>query len=443
MSRPLPELLAEIDALKNEIDALHPLKPEQEQRIFQKFRLDWNYHSNAIEGNKLSAGETRVFLLEGLTAQGKPLKDHLDIRGHNEVIDYLVDFVRRKAELREVDIRGMHKILLVEPYQAEAVTPDGQKTKKWIKLGEYKTEPNQVTTSTGAIKSFSLPEETPAKMGILLGWYRSEILGEEHHPVVIAAILHYQFVAIHPFDDGNGRMARILMNLVLMQYGFPPVVIQTEERDKYFAALIKADAGEVDEFVTFIAEKLIASQQLYLRGARGESVEEADDIDKKVALFKQQLHHVPDPIRYSREIGNQFATGPIRIFAAMAVKKLVMFDDLFFGSVFQANSGYGWIPFEKTAAGLKELENAFLRQSMQFCRFQFTWAKFRKTPMNPFEVGATLNFHFQEFKYMVEGQIKPITRVYSEPMTEEDCKRIVQEMAENIFASIQQQSKKK
>jgi len=118
------ELVAQADALKVEIDKLRPLKPEVEHRIMQKFRLDWNYHSNAIEGNSLTLGETRAFLLEGLTANGKPMKDHLDIKGHDDLITFLELFIQRKETLTEAAIREMHKILLKEPYEVDAITPD-------------------------------------------------------------------------------------------------------------------------------------------------------------------------------------------------------------------------------------------------------------------------------------------------------------------------------
>ena len=443
MSRPLKELLVEIDALKKEVDAVRPLKPEQEQRIMQKFRLDWNFHSNAIEGNKLSQGETRVFLLEGLTAHGKPLKDHLDIRGHDEVISWLLDFIRRKAELSEADIRGLHKVLLVEPYQVEAVTTDGKKTQKWIKLGEYKSEPNQVTTPTGATRIFALPEDTPAKMGELVAWYRRQMGGEQIHPLITSALVHHQFVAIHPFDDGNGRMARILMNLILMQYGFPPVVIRTDEKDTYYFVLGKADAGETEEFVCFIAEKLIASLQLYLRGARGESIDEMDDIDKKVALFKQQFQHLPDPIRYSPEISDQFVVGPIRQLLAKAMKKLSMFDDLFFDrSLFYSVNDT--VDSEATdVLSLSQIEKLLLSRTIAACWFAFSWRSFRKAPENSIKVSVQVSFKFDEFEYHVTGVGSGITRPYSEFLKEEDCDRLVKEMAETVFQSIQTQSGQK
>src|SRR5688572_3676444 len=188
MAKNLKEELAAVDALKAELDSLRPLNPEQERRVFDKLRLDWNYHSNAIEGNQLTPGETRLLLTEGLTADGKPLKDYLDIEGHNHVIDWLVGFVRRSEELTEAVIRGMHEILLVRPYEVTAVTADGGKVKKTVVLGKYKSQPNQVTTPTGAVRRFALPEETPAKMGELMNWLRTEQKKQDLHPIAVSAI---------------------------------------------------------------------------------------------------------------------------------------------------------------------------------------------------------------------------------------------------------------
>ena len=159
----LNELIIQVDTLKTEIDNLRPLKPEDERRIMQKFRLDWNYHSNAIEGNSLTLGETRAFLLEGLTANGKPLKDHLDIKGHDDLITFLELFIHKKDILTEAAIREMHKILLKELYETDAITPDGRNIKRKVQLGTYKTEPNFVRMNTGEIHKYVLPEDVPPK----------------------------------------------------------------------------------------------------------------------------------------------------------------------------------------------------------------------------------------------------------------------------------------
>jgi Fic family protein len=285
----LTEIITKVDQLKAEVDALRPLNPEQEQRIMQKLRLDWNYHSNALEGNTLSPGETKAFLLHGITAKGKPFRDYLDIKGHNEAIIYLEEFIRGQRLLTEADIREIHKILLVEPYEVDAITPAGQPTKRRIAIGQYKTMPNHVRTTTGEMHYYATPEETPAKMGDLMKWYRQQTQKGELHPLILAATFHYQFVTIHPFDDGNGRMARLLMNLILMRAGYVPVVVRIDTRTDYLLALEKADTGELEDFINLIGEVLIHSLELYLRGAKGESIEELDDLDKKVALLQRKL----------------------------------------------------------------------------------------------------------------------------------------------------------
>lgn len=287
MQEHLKALLEAIDRQKSAIDALRPLPPEREAKVLQKFRLDWNYHSNAIEGNSLTYGETVVFLMEGLTAKGKPFKDHLDLKGHNEGIDFLMDLIKNSQALTEKTIRELHEIVLVEPYSTPARSLDGQKTEKRVTLGAYKTLPNHVKTPSGQIHYYATPEETPARMQELMEWLRDRQTQEDMHPIVLAALFHHRFVAIHPFDDGNGRMSRLLMNLLLMREKYPPVVVRMEDRNAYYAALQQADAGVPEAFVTFIAENTLRSLSLYLRGAKGESIEEPSDWEKQVALLKK------------------------------------------------------------------------------------------------------------------------------------------------------------
>ena len=181
----------------------------------QKFRLDWNYHSNHLEGNSLNYGETKALLLFGITAQGKPLKDHFEITGHNEAIDWVIDMVKGNRSLTENFIRELHQLLLKEPYEVDAITPEGKSTKRKIAVGQYKTMPNHVKTVTGEMFYFATPEETPAKMHDLLVWYNEKVTQKDFNPILIAAEFHYKFIRIHPFDDGNGRTARILMNFIL------------------------------------------------------------------------------------------------------------------------------------------------------------------------------------------------------------------------------------
>lgn len=276
------EEIAKALELKNLLDSLRPIDKEQEGRIMQKFRLDWNYHSNNLEGNSLTYGETKALIMFGITAQGKPLKDHSEIKGHNEAIDWVIEMVRGDRPLTESFIRELHRLLLNDLYD--------EKLKKGIKLEAYKTTPNHVITETGETFYFAKPEETPAKMADLMEWYNESIEEENMNPISLAAQFHHKFIIIHPFEDGNGRTARILMNFILMKFGYPPVIIKTEDKVNYFAALRLADAGNITAFIEYIAKNLNHSLEIMIAGAKGESIEEPDDIDKEIALLEKRLN---------------------------------------------------------------------------------------------------------------------------------------------------------
>jgi Fic family protein len=149
--------------------------------------------------------------------------------------------------------------------------------------------PNHVETSTGEMFYFASPEETPAKMNDLLKWYKDETEQGESHPLILASLFHYRFVRIHPFDDGNGRMSRLLMNLILMKHGYPPVIIETSLKNHYLDALQYADAEDYDKFIIFIGERMLESLEMWLRAAKGEAIEEDEDIYELVSSLKRKM----------------------------------------------------------------------------------------------------------------------------------------------------------
>jgi Fic family protein len=154
-------LFANLDRVHADLDALRPLAPEQEARVLQKFRLEWNYNSNAIEGNSLTLGETRSLLLHGLTAAGKPMRDHLDIKGHNEAVVALEEFVRSEYPLTEQFIREMHQ-LLGEPYHTPAQTAGGQPTRKLICPAATKRAPTTCLPPPAKCSTSPAPRKRPA-----------------------------------------------------------------------------------------------------------------------------------------------------------------------------------------------------------------------------------------------------------------------------------------
>lgn len=281
--------IAEIDRLKVKLDDLRPLTPDAVGRLAQKLRIEWNYHSNAIEGNTLTLGETRTLILHGLTARGKPMRDHLDIVGHNDAVKAIEEAVEEDHALNQTFIRNLDRILLKEPYEMPADIPDGRQVMRSIAIGQYKDMPNNVRTRTGEMHYFAPPEQVQSMMSDLIDWSRAKE-AEGEHPIVIAATFHYRFVQIHPFDDGNGRMARLLMNLILMRHGYTIAIVQRDGRDQYIAEIEQVQAtGSVAGFIQYIAECCRYSLELHLRAARGESIEEPDDIDREIAVFKRSM----------------------------------------------------------------------------------------------------------------------------------------------------------
>ena len=317
--------IEEIDRLKGELDALRPLPADVVDRVGQKLRLESNYHSNAIEGNSLTLGETRSLILHGLTARGKPMRDHLDIEGHNDAVKAIEDSVKTDEALNEVFIRNLHRVLLKEPYENDAITPEGQPTKRLISIGDYKTQPNNVRTSTGEIYYFASPEQVKPAMSDLIDWYR-KTENEGEHPIVIAATFHYRFVRIHPFDDGNGRMARLLMNMILIKHGYTVAIIPIEEREQYIQTLEQADKNEdLAEFITYVAHCCKYALNLHLKAARGEDIEDVEDIDKEIALFKRSLQKGTDDTIKAREYADQV----LDPFSSYFLEKLEHFSGFF------------------------------------------------------------------------------------------------------------------
>ena len=177
-------------------------------------------------------------------------------------------------------------MILVKPFWKEAITPDGQTTRRKIKIGEYKEHPNSVQLPNGEMFHYAKPEEVAMKTQELMDWYRSST---DLDPLVLAAELHYRFIRIHPFDDGNGRVARLLVNYALMLNDLPPVVIKSAEKNKYLTALQKADVGDRDTFHSYMGEQLMWSLELNLKAAKGEDLEEEGDVDKKLTLLKRKV----------------------------------------------------------------------------------------------------------------------------------------------------------
>jgi Fic family protein len=421
-------MLNQVLLLKNELDALRPLGREQEAIIMQKFRLDWNYHSNHLEGNSLTYGETKALILFGLTAQGKPLKDHFEITGHDEAVKWIEDIVKQERPLTESFIRELHTLLLKESYRKRAESPSGIATTREIKVGQYKSVPNHVFTQTGEMFYFASPEETPAKMHDLMEWFREKQANSDTEPVLLAAEFHYRFIRIHPFDDGNGRTARLLMNFILMQYHYPPVIIKTEDKQNYFNMLRLADAGNIEPFVNYIAENLSRSLEIMIKGAKSESIEDPDDLDKEIALLEQKLKGVGNRIEKTKSLETilEFYDKSYLRLSIAYQKASKKFNKFYDNIQFSESMGDSNITREAIKNLIEDNESDFIPD---FKLFYFFYSFMNLAPFE-FDFVSSVYVHFKPTTYLISlrstnNKYSDLKKPYSEQLTDEEINLIV------------------
>ncbi len=238
------------DAQNATLDQWKLKRPDLWPTILHKLKVRWTTDSNAIEGSTLTFAETLFFLEHGLTVKGKPFKDHLDARNHAQAIELVFDAVASRRPITEGLIKELNAVILSGITHTPARDHLGQIVQKPATPGVYKQWPNHVLQADGTIHTYAEPLQVQPQMQELCS-YIERSSGHVHHAIV-AALAHYNFVRIHPFDDGNGRGARILMNIVLMRGGFPPAVLPATERQDYIASLVEADTGNIRPFVDFV-----------------------------------------------------------------------------------------------------------------------------------------------------------------------------------------------
>lgn len=238
-------LLDAIADKKNRLDRLRPLPPEALSNLEHYYDVELTFTSNAIEGNTLSAVETTLVLEQGVTISGKPLKDHLEALDHFDAIRYVRELARENSPLTEGDVRNLHRLVM-------------QRSRPDI-AGRYADLARYVRTETGRYE-FPSPAEIPALMGDFAKWIGTAALTPQS-----AFTAHRRLVDVHPFNDGNGRTARLLMNLVLIRGGYPPIAVRPEDRTDYIRALQQAQAGLGSEsFDQLLYERLDATMREYL-----------------------------------------------------------------------------------------------------------------------------------------------------------------------------------
>lgn len=230
---------------KNELNKLRPFPKAALRNLREQIIIEWTYNSDAIEGNSLTLRETRLVLEDGLTISGKPLREHLETINHKEAIEFVEKLVRKNFSINAHAIRQIHTLILSRIDDEEA--------------GKYR---NVKVYIAGSKHVFPEAIEVSALMSDFDKWLRGK--DRKQNVIKYAAEAHFKLVDIHPFVDGNGRTARLLMNLILMKYGFPPAVVLKVDRKKYYDCLEKGHKGDLEDFTNFIGRSVERSLAMWI-----------------------------------------------------------------------------------------------------------------------------------------------------------------------------------
>ena len=255
---------------KKRLDSYRPLPPVLLARLRHELMIEYTYDSNAIEGSTLTIRETRLVIEDGITVSGKTLGEHLAARNHPEAIRFIEELVDRGREVDEDAVLRLHGLIL------KGIDEDA---------GEYRVSGVRIAGAT-----FSPPSSNDVKpmMRELGSWLKEN--PDEYSPIEQAAMFHHRFVRIHPFSDGNGRMARLIMNIILMQRGYPFIVnITTRERERYLRTLSEADMGNFSPFVNFLAMSVERALDIYLQALEEKELLTLAEASELVAYSQEYL----------------------------------------------------------------------------------------------------------------------------------------------------------
>jgi len=446
---PYSDKILEIDDLRAAIQSRSPLPPDVLKKVNYKFRLEWNYTSNSMEGNSLTRSETRSVMIGNITVHGKPIKDVLEMKGHDEIITGILKMGAGEVQLSETRIRDIHMGIMHEDDPEKASL-----------IGKWKTQDNYLFNYKNERIDFTPHAEVQDAIHQLLNWLSAERekiargTKDALHPALLAFRFHLEYVSIHPFYDGNGRTARILTNLILIAYGYPPVWVREDERNAYYQYLadIQGYGGSSDIFYEFMAGLLLRSQQLVMDAVEGKEIEAPDDVDKEIALFKKSLSDEPDALpKNNKDIFARYEDS-IKPLFELFVKKHMQFEELFYESWVESypddrNGGQGLEHLDKSMEEMKkqlglweneDQEGRYEAPPVEVCSIHYHFSSFRKTGTNTFDIHVTILCGFLAYEWQLFNGENVLSKFYSQPLSQDEIETFVRETVRNTFQEIKE-----
>lgn len=439
-----------IEELYKQWLSLQPLNQKNDERLWRKIRLEWNYNSNRIEGNTLSYGETQLLLIHDRVEGDHQMRYYEEMKAHDLAVEKIRGFARdKKRHLTEADIRDLNLLILKEPFWKEAETQDGQPTRKQIFPGKYKTQPNHVRTPTGEIFKFAIPEEVPGKMQELMEWFKESIESPSVPIASFLAQLHHRFIIIHPFDDGNGRIVRLLLNYALIRLGYPPFVIENRDRESYFSALQKADTGNMDVLAIYLGRTLVSWLEIGIKAAEGKNISEPEDIDKKVDIFirKKEAEGLKEVKSLSEQTKEELCDQSlIPLFEAFR-NRFRQFKNLFNSNEISVKAPEDIL--DNFMMSMIDGETSFKEGSEEnMIRLEILYRTYKDE--KPFNIGVSISAALYELKYRVEirtyldsspdHKFVEREKIYTYIWTDSEIEKFVSEGKELFFEKLKQRA---
>ena len=456
--------LNEIDQLREYIESFGTLGKELLNKINYKFRLDWNYYSNRMEGNTLTIEETKSVMVGNITIQNKPIKDVLEMQGHDKAIQLILKMGKGELNISESRIKELHKAIMYEENPSENE-----------KIGKWKTKPNHIINYKGEKFDFVAPEEVPEQMHVLINWINTEkekITANARgalHPVQLAFEFHMRYLTIHPFYDGNGRTGRILTNLILISYGYPPIYVKDEDKIIYYRYLANVQAYGADKLMFFdiMADYLLRSLNIVKDAIEGKEIEEPGDLDKKIQLLEMELNTISPDDEVKMKFGKEaflfcYETWITKLIS-YSVPVIQKFNKFFTGTHHYISVDHGNVrlsfsdePVTTITEKLsEEINNEISRigQSRPEFRIQTFYGPLRKGGLKTFGCNYSLIIKFDEIKYEVFvddfdeiteklTENKMYERLLHQVLSDKEMKNVVQMLGNTIYKHIDYYTKK-
>lgn len=444
----LEQKLQQIDELQEKINSYGKLPEDVLKKINYKFRLEWNYTSNSMEGNSLTKSETRSVMIGNITVSGKPIKDVLEVKGHDDVITTIMKMGKGELNISEKRIKDIHAGIMHE-----------ENPEKRNQIGQWKKDQNYLFNYKDERFDFVSPADVQERMHHLVNWVNAErekITREDKnalHPVMLALRFNLDYVTIHPFYDGNGRTSRILTNLILITYGYPPLYIKENERDTYYQYLadIQGYGGEPDVFYVYMADLIIRSQELVIKAIGGQELEEPDDLEKEIHIWKKMAASaaIEAPRRDDKAVYELYSNCLKELFQ-LFISKHYPFIDMFEKTSYKGlknHSGRGnleWLYRELDSLQIlmqDPIENSYpdtFKNMEVVVRFE----EYKHNERTAFTIESRLTINFSPYRYSLQisspdqyGYIS-IEKRYDESLSQDEIESIVSNAVKHTFGMI-------